>query len=263
MGRIISIVLAIAVFMTLTFPLRASGGELDGKSIHCSFRANWGKGIWLGDSWGVSFENGKAVTLFVDDTYPPKIKRATISEYVVDEHQKDYVITVNKDDIKIFGNPNLKLNKNIHIKNYFKDHRVFMMSCIAALSFGGTWKIDDKDSINTFSSANQPLGYPFGPSSDLISISSNFYPSSNIYIKGSFNYYRKGSGLGSSLYQNYIERDPDLDNDTPLLLKPITYNKIITLMIEYKFSRYINAQFNFNSISKDDKQMQLKIIWEW
>ena len=75
------------------------------------------------------------------------------------------------------------------------------------------WIYSHKDSINTFSSANQPLGYPFGPSSDLISISSNFYPSSNIYIKGSFNYYRKGSGLGSSLYQNYIERDPDLDND--------------------------------------------------
>ncbi len=125
------------------------------------------------------------------------------------------------------------------------------------------WIYSHKDAINTFSSANQPLGYPFGPSSDLISISRNFYPSSNIYIKGSFNYYRKGSGLGSSLYQNYIERDPDLDNDTPLLLKPITYNRIITLMIEYKFSRYINAQFNFNSISKDDKQMQLKIIWEW
>ena len=54
-----------------------------------------------------------------------------------------------KDDIKIFGNPKLKLNKDIHIKNYLKDHRVFMMSCIAALSFGGKWKIDDKESINT------------------------------------------------------------------------------------------------------------------
>ena len=54
-----------------------------------------------------------------------------------------------KDNIKIFGNPKLELNKNIHIKNYLKDHRVFMMSCIAALSFGGKWKIDDKDSINT------------------------------------------------------------------------------------------------------------------
>jgi len=54
-----------------------------------------------------------------------------------------------KDNIKIHGNPNLKIDKDLHIKNYLKDHRVFMMSCIAALSFGGNWKIDDKDSINT------------------------------------------------------------------------------------------------------------------
>ena len=36
-----------------------------------------------------------------------------------------------------------------HIEKYLKDHRVFMMACIAALSFGGNWKIADKDSINT------------------------------------------------------------------------------------------------------------------
>ena len=53
------------------------------------------------------------------------------------------------DDIKIYGNPNLKLNGEYFIKNFRKDHRVFMMSCIAALTFGGKWKIDDKDSINT------------------------------------------------------------------------------------------------------------------
>ena len=54
------------------------------------------------------------------------------------------------DDIKIFGNPNLTLNKNYQIKNFFKDHRVFMMSTIAALTFGGKrWVIEDKDSINT------------------------------------------------------------------------------------------------------------------
>ena len=46
-----------------------------------------------------------------------------------------------KDDLKIFGNPKLKLTKNIHIKNYLKDHRIFMMSCIAALSFGVTGKL--------------------------------------------------------------------------------------------------------------------------
>ena len=51
--------------------------------------------------------------------------------------------------IKIYGNPNLNLNKKYIMKNYFKDHRVFAMSCIAALVFGGKWRIHDKDSINT------------------------------------------------------------------------------------------------------------------
>ena len=51
--------------------------------------------------------------------------------------------------IKIYGNPNLKLSKNIIIKNFLKDHRVFMMSVIAALSFGGKWKIFDPKSVKT------------------------------------------------------------------------------------------------------------------
>ncbi len=55
----------------------------------------------------------------------------------------------NKDNIKIFGNPKLEVTKNIYIRRYLKDHRVFMMACIAALSFGGNWKIEDKDSVNT------------------------------------------------------------------------------------------------------------------
>ena len=54
-----------------------------------------------------------------------------------------------KDDIKIYGNPNLNLNGNYHIKNFLKDHRIFMMSCVAALTLGGKWTIDDKDSIKT------------------------------------------------------------------------------------------------------------------
>ena len=56
---------------------------------------------------------------------------------------------VTKNSIKIFGNPNLKIDKKIIIKDFLKDHRVFMTSVIAALSFGGKWKIDDKDSIKT------------------------------------------------------------------------------------------------------------------
>ncbi len=54
-----------------------------------------------------------------------------------------------KDSIKIYGNPNLKLNKNFIIKNYLKDHRILMMSVISALSLGGSWKIYDPDSVKT------------------------------------------------------------------------------------------------------------------
>ena len=56
---------------------------------------------------------------------------------------------VKNHSIKIFGNPNIKINKKIIIEKYLKDHRVFMASVIAALSFGGQWKIYDKDSVNT------------------------------------------------------------------------------------------------------------------
>ena len=56
---------------------------------------------------------------------------------------------ITKDSIKIYGNPRLNLNKKIIIKNYLKDHRVFMTSVIAALSFGGEWNIHDKNSIKT------------------------------------------------------------------------------------------------------------------
>jgi 3-phosphoshikimate 1-carboxyvinyltransferase len=72
---------------------------------------------------------------------------------------------VTDSSIKIFGNPHLKINKKITIKNFLKDHRVFMTSVVAALTFGGTWNISDKDSINTsfpsFISKIKELGAKF------------------------------------------------------------------------------------------------------
>ena len=56
-----------------------------------------------------------------------------------------------KNSIKIYGNPNLIIKNNIQIKNFLKDHRVFMMSVIAALTFKteGNWDIYDLESIKT------------------------------------------------------------------------------------------------------------------
>lgn len=58
-------------------------------------------------------------------------------------------IVSTKNSIRIYGNPKLEINKEIIIKNYLKDHRVFMTCVIAALSFGGNWKIFDPQSIQT------------------------------------------------------------------------------------------------------------------
>ena len=56
---------------------------------------------------------------------------------------------VTNNSIKIYGNPDLEVKKKIIIKDYLKDHRVFMTCVIASLSFGGEWHIHDKDSIKT------------------------------------------------------------------------------------------------------------------
>ena len=70
-----------------------------------------------------------------------------------------------KDSIQIFGNPAIDLNKHINIKNYFKDHRIFMTSVIAAYTFGGKWKISDigsyKSSFPSFLNIIKKLGYKF------------------------------------------------------------------------------------------------------
>ena len=60
-------------------------------------------------------------------------------------------IKVNRygDNINIYGKPNLELSKNFEMKNFLKDHRIFFLSCITALTLGGKWKINDKDSINS------------------------------------------------------------------------------------------------------------------
>jgi len=56
---------------------------------------------------------------------------------------------ITSSSIKIFGNPEVSIKKKIIIKDYLKDHRIFMTSVIAGLSFGGEWYIHNKDSINT------------------------------------------------------------------------------------------------------------------
>ena len=70
-----------------------------------------------------------------------------------------------KDSIKIFGNPGLVTKKTINIKKFYKDHRIFMTSVIAAYIFNSKFKIDDansyKSSFPSFLNIIKELGYKF------------------------------------------------------------------------------------------------------
>ena len=56
---------------------------------------------------------------------------------------------ISNDGLKVWGNPNLELKKSFEIKKFLKDHRVFMVSTIAALTLGGRWKIYDATCYKT------------------------------------------------------------------------------------------------------------------
>ena len=59
------------------------------------------------------------------------------------------VTKIKNHGVKIWGSKNLELKKKYVIKNFLKDHRVFMVSTIAALTLGGKWNIYDSDSCKT------------------------------------------------------------------------------------------------------------------
>ena len=56
---------------------------------------------------------------------------------------------IDNSELIIWGNPKLELKNNFVIKNFLKDHRIFMLTVIAALTLGGNWKIYNPESVKT------------------------------------------------------------------------------------------------------------------
>ena len=118
------------------------------KSINCPSKLNSG----AIDEYLVIFlvaAKAKGVSYFkgLEELNQKESPRLKWGKFILNEMGIKTVTT--KDSIRIYGNPNLNINKKITIKKFLKDHRVFMTSVIAALSFGGQWNIHDKDSIKT------------------------------------------------------------------------------------------------------------------
>ena len=80
--------------------------------------------------------------------------------YFINNYLNSYEITYEKikNDLSIYIKTDLNIKKDYIydeylkqcvMKNFKKDHRIFMMTCVAALTLGGEFEIYDKDSINT------------------------------------------------------------------------------------------------------------------
>ncbi len=118
------------------------------KSINCPTKLNSG----AIDEFLIIFlvaAKAKGISYFknLEELNHKESPRLIWGNYILNKMGVKTVVT--KDSIKIYGNPNLVINQNIIIKNYLKDHRVFMTCVIAAYALGGKWKIHDKDSIKT------------------------------------------------------------------------------------------------------------------
>ncbi len=118
------------------------------KSINCPTKLNSG----AIDEFLIIFlvaAKAKGVSYFknLEELNHKESPRLTWGNFILNKMGVKTILT--KDSIKIYGNPNLVIDKNIIIKNYLKDHRVFMTCVIAACTLGGKWKIHDKDSIKT------------------------------------------------------------------------------------------------------------------
>jgi len=125
------------------------------------------------------------------------------------------------------------------------------------------WVYTHNDTTNTFSSMDMGLGFPYGPSAQVLRIATNLFPTARILINGTVDFVNKGSGLGSSVFHNYAFRDTTLDNNTPLLVAPVYDKSVITFSIKYDLSRYLKLNSDYIYSSSDGNQIRVGMIWDW
>ncbi len=115
------------------------------------------------------------------------------------------------------------------------------------------WVYTHDDSLNTFTSSGLGLGFPYGPNSQLLHIESNYWLTPQSLWTISYSHLLKGDAIGSDPNDNYYDRDPILDHDTPFLLGNVSKSNIFELNGDYRFSYhlkgFLNIIYNDNSES--------------
>ncbi|NOZ74141.1 MAG: hypothetical protein GXO90_02015 [FCB group bacterium] len=134
----------------------------------------------------------------------------------------------------------------------------------ADVSLSRPWTYTHKDSINTYTHLGLPLGFPYGPSAVYISTAAKGWLSVRHFATLKIGYLIKGSGLGTSVNDNYRERDPALDQDTPLILGQekrgliLEWTGIITInpFLDIRYGYSVNQALMIN-------QAHASLVFSW
>jgi len=116
------------------------------------------------------------------------------------------------------------------------------------------WVYTHNDSLATYTSGGNGLGFPFGPNSQLLFMEANWWLSPQSLWTISYHHLIKGSGLGSSPTDNYNNRNHSIDENTPFLIGEISKINRIELKVTYRLSPVLEG---FANISHHNPEKQL------
>ncbi len=114
------------------------------------------------------------------------------------------------------------------------------------------WVYTHQDTLLTYTSAENGLGFPLGPNSQLINLEINSWPTFKTHLSVNIAYVKKGTGLGSNPNHSYSLRNEDLDNDTPMLMGNVKENLIYGMNFHHRLTKLLSITGNC-SFNNDEK----------
>lgn len=99
------------------------------------------------------------------------------------------------------------------------------------------WTYTHEEFVNSYASAEIGLGLPQGPNSQSLLIQLGVWPNYRWNMVFETVLLKKGVELGSSVLDNYKDRDRDLDENTPFLLGEIEKSAVFSIKTNYTINR--------------------------
>lgn len=126
------------------------------------------------------------------------------------------------------------------------------------------WTYTHGDFTNSYSSAEIGLGLPQGPNSQSLLVEAGLWPSYRWKLNLKSMYLIKGIELGSSVLDNYNDRDDALDEDTPFLLGEVKESFDFKIESTYEINRLIELSgwLSYNTLVSEINGF-IGITFDW